>query len=126
MPRYFQMTNRDLHAEVAQIRQEEVERWLGMIKKDPSLLKNFLNWCEDQGHLAEYYDLHIAPVSNVPNESGRYIYYADGYEKEAEATFDDEGNLESLVDDEGNQWRKWAMAYGVLDSKVKNHYLIPM
>ena len=97
-----------------------------MIKKDPSLLNNFLNWCEDQGHLAEsLYDLHIAPVSNIPDESGRYIYYADGYEKEVEATFGEEGNLESLIDDEGNQWRKWAMAYGVLDPKVKSHYLIP-
>ena len=120
------MENRELHAEIAQIRQEEVERWLGMIKKDPSLLNSFLNWCEDQGHLTEYHELHLAPVKNVPCEDGKYIYYADGYEKEVEATFDKEGNLTSLVDDEGNHWRKWAMAYGVLDPNAEKHYLIPM
>lgn len=59
----------------------------------------------------------------IPDQSGRYILNSDGYKKEVEAVFDDDGNLTSLVDDEGNSWLDWAKNRGVLDPDRENYYL---
>ena len=53
---------RNLHEEYTQARQEQVDAWMGMIKKNPSLLPAFLDWCSDQGHLDEYHELYLEPL----------------------------------------------------------------
>ena len=69
--------------------------------------------------------LGYTPPSEPENgyTDGRYIFHEDGYKKEVTAVFDADGNLQSLLDDEGNQWREYVLTSGVFSSTRVDCYL---
>lgn len=45
---------------------------------------------------------------------------------EVSAVFDADGNLQSLLDDEGNQWKEYVLSSGVFDPRRVGCYLEPI
>lgn len=87
------------------------------------ILSDFAVWCEDQGHFDDYeehypnHDCRYAveqahakfQISQVSRTDGIYLLRDDtGYEKTVEASFDANGKLVRLVDNDGNNWIDWA------------------
>ena len=60
------------------------------------------------------------------HEDGEYVFYHNQYAKKVDATFDEDGQLLTLVDKDGNDWRMYAMSHGVFDPEKRFCYMKPV
>ena len=56
-------------------------------------------------------------------QDGEYVIYHEQYAKRVDATFGEDGELLTLVDKDGNDWRQWAVSHGVFDPERTNCYM---
>ena len=59
-------------------------------------------------------------------EDGWYMLHHHNYTKKVHATFIDNGvTFDTLVDEDGNDWKIWAISYGVFDPECRFCYILP-